>query len=313
MKVLVTDDNADCRELVRHALSVHGIEVIEAAGGSECLERAQDACPDAILLDVMMPLMDGPGTLAALRANPVTAAIPVIFLTASAMPSEIRRLEGLDVAGVITKPFRPDALAARLGEALRWSSADVLLHRPPAECGDTSALRARFLRRLPPTQDAPAMASKIVDRTSGPERPLAGLKVVVADDQVDSLAMIGFLLTREGAAVTGVASGAEAYSAIKRDPPHVFLSDIEMPDESGYALIQRVRALAPEQGGKVPAGAMTGHGSRDDRDRALASGFQRHLLKPFQPSDLITLVADLAGRSVEPPSRAARDSRAVDA
>ena len=60
--------------------------------------------------------------------------------------------------------------------------------------------------------------------------------------------------------------------------------------------IGRLRALAPEEGGTVPAAAMTAHGSREDRDRALAAGFQRHLAKPFQPADLFALVGELAGR-----------------
>ena len=62
--------------------------------------------------------------------------------------------------------------------------------------------------------------------------------------------------------------------------------------------IKRVRALPPEEGGGVPAAAMTAHGSREDRDRAMAAGFQRHLAKPFQPADLFALIGDLAGRTV---------------
>ena len=79
-----------------------------------------------------------------------------------------------------------------------------------------------------------------------------------------------------------------------------------MPDESGYAFIGRVRALSPEEGGTVPAAAMTAHGSREDRDRALAAGFQRHLPKPFQPAVLFRLVGDLAGREVMAGSAAGR-------
>jgi CheY-like chemotaxis protein len=122
------------------------------------------------------------------------------------------------------------------------------------------------------------------------------LRIVVADDQPDSRDLIEFLLTQQGAVVTAAPSAAEAFAAVKGHPPDVLLSDIEMPDENGYAFIGRVRALAPEEGGRVPAVAMTGHGSREDRDRALAAGFQRHLPKPFQPADLFALVGSLAGR-----------------
>ena len=112
MKVLITDDDADSRELVRLTLALHKIQVVEAAGGTECLAVAQEARPDAILLDVMMPFMDGPTTLAALRANPATASIPVIFLTASVMPTEVERLKKMGARAVVAKPFDPFALPA---------------------------------------------------------------------------------------------------------------------------------------------------------------------------------------------------------
>ena len=150
---------------------------------------------------------------------------------------------------------------------------------------------------------AATSASRVASRTNGVDAPLAGLRIVVADDQDDSRDLIEFLLTQQGAVVTGAASAAEAFAAVKGHPPDVLLSDIEMPGENGYALIGRVRALAPEDGGAVPAAAMTAHGSREDRDRALAAGFQRHLPKPFQPADLFALVGDLAGRGALEPAR----------
>jgi signal transduction histidine kinase len=155
---------------------------------------------------------------------------------------------------------------------------------------------ATFTVTLPLLPGATDSVVTVAVPTGAADTPLLGLKILVADDQEDSLDMITFLLTRQGAVVTGAASGAEAFAAVKACPD-VFLSDIEMPDESGYDLIGRVRALSLEEGGAVPAAAMTAHGSREDRDRALAAGFQRHLPKPFQPADLFALVADLAGRS----------------
>ncbi|PYQ41732.1 MAG: hypothetical protein DMF77_14965, partial [Acidobacteria bacterium] len=131
MKVLVTDDDADSRELVRLTLAMHKIQVVEAAGGTECLKVAQDAHPDAILLDVMMPSMDGPTTLTALRANPVTASIPVIFLTASAMPSEVERLKKLGARAVVAKPFDPFTLPSAVRELLGTPPAGLSASGPP--------------------------------------------------------------------------------------------------------------------------------------------------------------------------------------
>jgi diguanylate cyclase (GGDEF)-like protein len=146
VKVLVIDDDVDAREMVRVALGVDGIEVLEAAGGSEGVALARKARPDAIVLDVMMPFLDGPATLAALRADPDTARIPVMFLTASVMPSEVRRLQEMGAVAVLPKPFEPLTLAPRVREAL-GKAAPVENPPTPARDEDFEHLRAQFIRR----------------------------------------------------------------------------------------------------------------------------------------------------------------------
>jgi CheY-like chemotaxis protein len=112
MKVLIIDDDADIRLIAGLSLSrVGGMDVIEAASGAEGVRKAQDEKPDVILLDMMMPAMDGSATLAALRSQPATAETPVIFLTAKAIRVEIERLMALGAAGVLIKPFDPRTLA----------------------------------------------------------------------------------------------------------------------------------------------------------------------------------------------------------
>jgi CheY-like chemotaxis protein len=119
MKVLIVDDEDDIRRIARLALGrVGGMDVVEAASGREAVRRAEEERPDAILLDVMMPGLDGPSTLAALRSSPKTSTIPVVFLTAKALPSEIERLRELGARGVLLKPFDPMTLAGQLREAL---------------------------------------------------------------------------------------------------------------------------------------------------------------------------------------------------
>ena len=111
MKVLIIDDDADIRSIARLSLSrLGGMEVVEAASGAEGVRKAQDEKPDVILLDMMMPAMDGSATLAALRSQPATATTPVIFLTAKAMRAEVERLTALGAAGVLIKPFDPRTL-----------------------------------------------------------------------------------------------------------------------------------------------------------------------------------------------------------
>ena len=119
MKALVVDDEPDIRRVARMSLSrVGGMEVMDVGSGTEAVVRAREAGPDVIILDVMMPAMDGPATLAALRADPATAAIPIVFLTAKAMPADVERLKALGAIGVLTKPFDPMALPREVREAL---------------------------------------------------------------------------------------------------------------------------------------------------------------------------------------------------
>ncbi len=121
-KILIIDDEDDIREVAALSLeSVAGWEVIAASSGAQGLVRAIERRPDAILLDVMMPGMDGPTTFRALRNHPATAKIPVLLLTAKVQSSDQRRFAGLGVEGILFKPFDPLTLSAQIAGALGWN------------------------------------------------------------------------------------------------------------------------------------------------------------------------------------------------
>ena len=124
MRVLIIDDDADLRLIIRASLRHCGFEVAEAASGAQGIQSARAARPDVILLDVMMPEMDGPATLQALQADPATVEIPVVFLTAKAMRAEIDRLRALGAVGVLIKPFDPLSLGSELEAVLRDALGD---------------------------------------------------------------------------------------------------------------------------------------------------------------------------------------------
>ncbi|HYP01975.1 MAG TPA: CHASE domain-containing protein [Pyrinomonadaceae bacterium] len=126
---------------------------------------------------------------------------------------------------------------------------------------------------------------------------LAGLRVLVVDDDEDTRALLVTTLEQSGAeSVASAASAADALSALGRETPDVLVSDIGMPGVDGYELIQRIRALPPEAGGRVPAAALTAYAAPDDRQRALDAGYDLHISKPVEPSELAATVARLAGR-----------------
>jgi CheY-like chemotaxis protein len=119
LKVLVIDDEDDIRRIARLSLAaVGGMEVCEANSGSVAVRKAREEQPDVVLLDMMMPGMDGPATFRALRGDPETADIPVVFLTAKTMSAEMDRLKGLGASGVLVKPFDPMTLPRLLRELL---------------------------------------------------------------------------------------------------------------------------------------------------------------------------------------------------
>jgi CheY-like chemotaxis protein len=120
-RILIIDDEDDIREIAQLSLeAVRDWQVLTARSGKEGLTRAGVERPDAILLDVMMPDLDGPATLQQLRANPTTRSIPVIFLTAKVQSADRRRFANLGVQAVISKPFDPLRLAEQVSMALGW-------------------------------------------------------------------------------------------------------------------------------------------------------------------------------------------------
>ena len=123
MKALIIDDEDDVRQVIRLSLGrVGGMDVVDASSGSAGVRLAAETRPDFILLDLMMPDMDGVETFVRLREDERTASIPVIFLTAKAMPSEIERLRRLGALDVVVKPFNPMTLADQLREILRGAA-----------------------------------------------------------------------------------------------------------------------------------------------------------------------------------------------
>jgi CheY-like chemotaxis protein len=111
-RILHVEDESDIREVARIALEdVGGFKVETAGSGREALRKAEESLPDLVLLDVMMPGMDGPTTFQALRKCPATAAIPVIFMTAKVQSHEVDRYKAMGALGIVAKPFDPMTLA----------------------------------------------------------------------------------------------------------------------------------------------------------------------------------------------------------
>lgn len=129
---------------------------------------------------------------------------------------------------------------------------------------------------------------------------LDGLRILLVDDEADSRDLLNLVIESCGAQVTAASSAAEAFELIKGERFDVLVSDIGMPDEDGFSLIKRIRQLPDEEGGNVPAIALTAYARAEDRVQALRAGFQMHIAKPVEPDELVVAAANLAGRMRNP-------------
>ncbi|MBD2256108.1 GAF domain-containing protein [Pseudanabaena sp. FACHB-2040] len=124
-------------------------------------------------------------------------------------------------------------------------------------------------------------------------QPLPGVHVLLVDDEADARDLMAFVLEEAGATATIAASAAAALTLLPQVQPDIVISDIGMPEMDGYMLIRAIRQLPPEQGGQVPAIALTAYAGEIDRQQAIAAGFQRHLAKPVVPNDLVEAIKAL--------------------
>ncbi|MCC5650600.1 response regulator [Nostoc sp. XA013] len=129
---------------------------------------------------------------------------------------------------------------------------------------------------------------------------LSGIRVLVVDDDADSRDFVAFVLEQDGACVFTVSSAFEALQTLPQVKPDVLVSDISMPEMDGYMFIHRVRSWTPEQGGQIPAIALTAFARNNDQHKALKAGFQMHLSKPLNPEKLVAAIAKLVETKVSP-------------
>lgn len=172
---------------------------------------------------------------------------------------------------------------------------------------------ATFVVRLPLLTAKTARAIEVnqLNQLLGSHAPvllLDGLRVLVVDDEVDSLELVRFLLTRQGAIVDTAASVAEAMAKFEQLQPELVISDVAMPEEDGYSLLRKIQSQVAEHDKTLPAIraampkaiALTSYAREEDRQQAIAAGFSQHISKPLDAAQLIAIVADVAGRRSSP-------------
>lgn len=153
---------------------------------------------------------------------------------------------------------------------------------------------ATFTLTLPLTAERPPVSTEPVESSGRADVDLRGCRVLIVDDEADLRQVMALQLRQCGAEVREAGSAAEAFAVVRDWRPHVLISDIAMPDEDGFSLIEKVRALDPGQGGETPAVALTVFARPEDETRILEAGFDGYLAKPVESDAFCAMVARLA-------------------
>jgi len=155
-------------------------------------------------------------------------------------------------------------------------------------------LGATFTVKLPKLPIQPVVKPAANSSKRSPN--LSGVRVLIVDDEADARELIVFALEIAGASALAAKTAGEAFAVLIQSLPDVILSDIGMPDEDGYMLMRQIRALLPEQGGNIPAIALTAYAGEVDQKRSFSAGFQVHLSKPVDLEQLVNAIAQIVGR-----------------
>jgi CheY-like chemotaxis protein len=269
LPILVVDDNALSRRLLEATLRRWQMNPVIAATGRAGLaavrERHQAGAPFAlVLLDVLMPDLDGFSVAAAIRDEPALATTRILMMTSAGKPGDGARCRALGIGAYLTKPI----VQAQLLEAI------VAVLSMPSEGGG---------------------AVQVVTRHSLRERRRK-LRILLVEDNKINQVVAARLLEKQGHVVVVAHNGKRALAVLEDAAPGGFdmiLMDVQMPEMDGFEATKIIRERETASGGHLPIVAMTAHAMKGDEERCLASGMDGYLAKPIQADALFATIAAL--------------------
>ncbi len=260
VRVLVIDDDRNTLQLMETIFNKADAEVAAHDTARKALKLLKEWDPDVIICDIAMPDEDGYWFVKQLQSlENFKKEIPVIALTSEASNLDRERVLSSGFQMFVSKPVEPD-------ELLQTVKALISVDKFKSVNPEPTTLKQNPF--------------------------LAGKKILLIEDDLLSAEMFRITLEREGLECRSASKSSEALNVLKEWIPDIIISDVGLPEEDGYALIKRIRALPEVQEARVPAIALTGYGL-DDGDRAIAAGFQLYRSKPLEPDALVALVTDL--------------------
>ncbi len=259
-RVLVIEDNEVATMQIRSALEENGFEVSTAADGREGLDIINKTLPDAVILDLMMPHIDGFEVLSQIRSNPGTAGVPVLVLTAKELTGdEMSRLKRDNIRRLIRKG---NLDRGRLAAAVK----NMLNAPPPAPRAQESAQ---------------------------PSPPADCGTILVVEDYTDNLFIVTSILDEEGYPYVTAETGEEAIKKVEESVPGLILMDIQLPLMSGMEAMRRIRTFPGTE--NLPVIALTARAMEGDKEELISQGFDDYIAKPIDPYRLLDTIRKWLG------------------
>ena len=291
--VLVADDDLVMQKILRVTLECAGYHVTVVCDGEETLRALEAWVPDVVVLDVMMPKLDGFSVLRRIRDDPRTAQVPVVLLTARSSPDDLWRgwQEGVDY--YLTKPFDSEELLRFMDRAV---CPDVS-HHTPAPAPEPAAGALKPVAGPVEPHAEPVNPAEPADASSSTPTPATvTATVLVVDDDPAIQKVLRLNLELEGYAVVSACNGAEALERLADRKPDLVVLDVMMPVVDGLEVLRRIRedvAMAD-----LPVILLTARSTEDDMWQGWQLGADYYMTKPFDIEELLrSMDRLLSGRS----------------
>lgn len=282
--ILVIEDSDTSRKVISLVLSRSGYRIVEATTGKEGLQRLASSEMDLVLLDVMLPDMDGYQVLSEIRNNSETAEVPVVMLTGRRDGSD--KVKGL-AAGAneyLTKPFDPAKLLGVLGQYAKPQKAVAPAVQPPSPVAP-AAEQSPVARNIPAALHNTAPAGKMQDE---PVKPAGGATILVVEDSPTTRKVVTMVLQRKGFTCHEAPSGQQALELMEKESYDLVMLDAMLPDMTGYDILLQLKKRGRLE--TLPVVMLTAKTGATDRQRGLHAGAVAYLTKPFSPDKLLATV-----------------------
>ena len=269
-KIVIMEDEEILKNLLKKKLEISGYEVLTANNGKEGIDLLEGGyMPDLILLDIVMPIKDGFEVLENLRDNEKLSSIPVIIISNSGQPVEIKKVKEFGVIDYLIKAdFDPEDVLKKVGNFFN-DNQSVTKNQP--EIGIKE-------------EEEEEIKEEVVNND--------GLKIVLAEDDDFLRDICETKLKKEGFSVSAACNGVEALAKIKEETPNIILLDIIMPEMDGFEVLKKIKEI-PEKA-SIPVIMLTNLGQASEIEKGFALGAEDYIIKAhFTVGEIIEKVREI--------------------